>query len=126
MHLVNLNITETGNLYLYDPTNIGILKLVNSKKAKVINGNGIFNLKPLTSSIFLNENVNLETLQYLFILKSFENELSKEDFCNDYKKCNELFHEYPNLFNEYRSNIENDIKNANNLFQKQKIKNWNY
>lgn len=121
-HAFNL-IKENNKLYIYDPTNLFIAELKNTKEAKLISGIGRFNLNPYYSYCINSSQKSKDTLDLLLDNNSLTIPYNEQDFIEIWEKCIEIFMTNTNLLSDFNYEIMNSIENiANTINGKENIK----
>jgi len=121
-HAFNL-IKENNKLYIYDPTNLFIAKLKNTKEAKLIPGIGKFNLNPYYSYCINSSQKSKDTLDLLLDNNSFKCPYTEKKYVQIWNKCIELFLENKCLLNDFYIEIIDNIQNiSNTISDKENIK----
>lgn len=106
-------INENNKSYIYDATNILILKVQDINTAVIINGNGKFKLKPKLSYTFVSKSEK-EVIRKFVKSKNFDSPYNGLDFIDSWEICMELFNNNKSIINDCYDSTKNDIDNIVN------------
>ena len=107
-HAITL-IKDNKRIYAYDSTNLCVLNVDSSDKASIINGKGIFELKPLTTASILPIYANNELFEKLLAGDSGDN-YSRNEIIDSYEKVIALANDNKNLLNDSYEVIHGDLE----------------
>ena len=72
-------IESEGNVFIYDPTNLSVLRVLSKDKASLVNGHGEFEIKPF-SSLIMNPNSDPNHVLDRIILGEYSSDISLDLF----------------------------------------------
>lgn len=108
-HAVTL-ISEDNHQFIYDPTNLYVLNIINDNQASIINGQGIYEMKPHFS--FVN-NPNCDPF-YLFeqvLSSNHQSTLTKEEVIDKFEKVQDIIKSNILLLDDAYDNIHENLLN---------------
>jgi len=123
-HAVNL-IRDEEKLYIYDITNMSLLRILDKDYANIINGYGIFELKMLSSMNLLSDCDYENLFKKIILEKDIDETYTKKEYKNSCERIVQLLNANEGLLIEGYNYIYEDLKvisDTINEKNKQKIK----
>ena len=103
-------INDSEKLYIYDPTALLMLEVINPYKAKVINGGGEVTLYPRISFLtYSGDKKEIDTISKLFELKDLSSPYTRKDFIVTAEENIELFNKSTSLLDDFHTEAKSDI-----------------
>ena len=106
-HTVTL-INDDNKLFIYDPTNLYILNILNSEQASIINGQGIFEMKP-HSSLLIDSNCDPYHLFEKVLSNETQSAFTRKEIIFSFENTLDLIKNNIDLLDEAYDNIQPDL-----------------
>lgn len=108
-HAVNL-IKDGEKLYIYDVTNMALLKIKDKDYASIINGSGNFELKMLTSTLLFDNCDRFNLFEEVVLENEIDDYYTRKEYMNSCRKIVKLLNENENLLVDCYNHIYNDLE----------------
>lgn len=122
-HVFNL-IEEDGSLYIYDPTNLSLHKIMNPYKSTLINGIGNFKLFPYRSYMHCATSEEIELIDKILTTDNYNSPYTKTDLISTGEVNLEILKSSTSLLNDFYTDARSDIvgisEETNKALKKQK------
>lgn len=106
-HVVNL-IEDDNKLFIYDPTNLCVLNILNSNEASIINGQGIYELKP-HNSLLMEPNCDPNHLFEKMLSDETLSMFTRKEIIFSFENTWELIKNNINLLNDAYDIVQPDL-----------------
>ena len=106
-HAVTL-INDANNLFVYDPTNLGVLNILNGNQASIINGQGIYELKP-HNTFLVEPNCDPNRLFEKMLSGETMTALTRKEIIFSFENTIDLIQNNIDLLNDAYDNIQPDL-----------------
>ena len=106
-HAVTL-IYENDKLFVYDPTNLYVLNVINESTASIINGKGSFEIKPF-SSLMLEPNSDPNMLFNMLVSNNIEPAFTRKEVIFSFENIMELIQSNIQLLDDAYHNIHSEL-----------------
>lgn len=120
-HVFNL-IEENNKLYIYDPTNIYLLNIINSKYAKILTGEGISRIDIYSSYSACTSKVEYDLLEEILTAKTFTSPYNRKAFETHFSKNMRTFKKNRPLIKDFYDEARSDIVGISEKTDKIKIR----
>lgn len=107
-HAVTL-IRENDKIYVYDPTNLYVLNIKDSQTATIINGEGEFQIKPISSYI-METNVDPNNIFESLFYDNIKPAYTQNDIYQTFEKIVELSKDNITLLDDAYNEIHSDLE----------------
>lgn len=107
-HAITL-IEENNKFFCYDPTNLFVLNLIDENTASIINGKGVFDIKPL-STLKLQPNSDPNQLFEKLLYGNIEPAFTKKEIIFSFENIMELIKSNINLLDDAYDNIHSELE----------------
>lgn len=115
-HAVAL-IKDNNRFYIYDPTNLLVLNVLNENSASIVNGTGIFDIKLLNTLPLIVEPKHNQLLEQITFNHTTKN-YSQEEVISSFEKIIELLKNNIKLLDDAYENIHSELELINNEIEK--------
>ena len=107
-HAVTL-IKDNSKMFVYDPTNLAVLKINDKNSASIINGYGTISIKPM-ETLFLEPNCDPHNLSEQLILGNSFSPYSRKEIIFTFEEIIELVKSNINLLDSAYDNIHHELE----------------
>ena len=111
-HAVTL-IKDNKSYYVYDPNNLVVLNILNENKASIINGTGIYDLKPITTLALNPKAINNQLLEQI-AFNNISQVYSRKEIIFSFEKIIDVLNDNIKLLDDAYENIHSQLEIINN------------
>lgn len=108
-HAVTL-IEENNKVFIYDPTNLYVLNVIDENTANIINGKGQFELKPFTT-LSLNPQADPNHLFEKILSDNIDESFTRREVIDSFENTMDLIQNNINLLDDAYDNIHKELEN---------------